>query len=207
MFYRCALGCDMDCGKRGEHARSFPSLEGSADFERCPSLVRERKARLNGRRAGRLERSLRTAAMLVLAIGLWWLYEAQQASFGPLSSLAGPVTRVRDGDTIEVSGRAVRLKGIACEERGTALGEKAAAEVRAIVEGRVLSCVLTEERSYDRAIGWCRLADGRDLGELLVARRVCGRCPRYDPFRKYAAAQRDAGAFAGTQPPYCWAPW
>jgi hypothetical protein len=97
VFYRCALGCDMDCGKRGEHACSFPSLEGSADFERCPSLVRERKARLNGRRAGRLERSLRTAAMLVLAIGLWWLYEAQQASFGPLSSLAGPVTRVRDG--------------------------------------------------------------------------------------------------------------
>lgn len=150
---------------------------------------------------------LRVALLLVALISLWWVYQAGKQYVGPEARVVGRVTHVRDGDTIEVSDRAVRLKGLTCNERGTALGETATNEIRSIVAGQTLRCLLTGEHSYDRAIGWCSLSDGRDIGSILIARGVCGRCDRYDPFRKYAAVQGDAGAFAGSYPRYCWAPW
>jgi hypothetical protein len=39
--------------------------------------------------------------------------------------LAGHVTHVRDGDTIEVGRRPIRLNGLTCDERGTRLGDRA----------------------------------------------------------------------------------
>lgn len=150
---------------------------------------------------------LRAVLVLVGLIGLWWAYEAGKQYIGSDERIVGHVTHVRDGDTIEVSNRAIRLKGLTCDERDSALGETATNEIRTIVAGQTLSCRLTGEHSYDRAIGWCNLSDGRDIGTILIARGVCGRCDRYDPFRKYAAVERKAGAFAGSAPRYCWAPW
>lgn len=146
------------------------------------------------------------ACALGLAV-LWWLYEASHVIVSPAEVLAGPVTRVRDGDTIEVAGRAVRLKGLACEELDTPRGRRAAAELRALAAGSRIECRLTGERSHDRAVGWCALADGRDLGETLIAQGLCGRCARYDPLRRYAEAQSRAGGYGGALPGYCFAPW
>jgi putative hemolysin len=165
------------------------------------------EAHARKRRVGARKRLLHGVALLFGAIALWWIYELGQQHLGPQTALVGQVTHVRDGDTIEVSRQPVRLKGITCDERGTPLGEKATVEVRGIVAGQVLNCVLTGERNHDRAIGWCRLPDGRDVGELLIARGVCGRCDRYDPLRRYAAMQKAAGEFTGVRPNYCWAPW
>lgn len=152
----------------------------------------------------------RPLALVAVSLGmpaLWWAFEVAQQYLGPESSVAGPVTRVRDGDTIEVAHRPVRLKGITCDEKGTARGAKAIEEVRRLVAQQTVICLLTGETSHDRAVGWCTLPGGRDLGEQLIASRLCGRCARYDPLRKYAAAQRKAGAYDGASPAYCRAPW
>lgn len=163
--------------------------------------------RRRGSKRGRLARALRGVVSLVAVVGLWWIYEAAKQYVGAEVRIVGLVTDVRDGDTIEVSGRAIRLKGLTCEERGTELGEIATREIRRIVAGERLTCVLTGERTYDRSVGRCSLTDGRDIGATLIARGACGRCDRYDVFRDYAAAQRRAGPFAGDSPGYCWAPW
>lgn len=114
---------------------------------------------------------------------------------------------MRDGDTIEVSERPIRLSGVTCDERGTRLGERASSVMRELVAWQTLTCELTGERSYDRSVGRCRLPDGRDIGATLIARGVCGRCDRYDPLRNYAEVQNQAGSFAGANPTYCWVPW
>ncbi len=156
---------------------------------------------------GNLSGLLRGTLLVIGLAGLWWGFEAGKRLIGPTETIRGPVTHVRDGDTIEVSKRAIRLSGLTCDERGTRLGERASGVMRELVMWQTLTCEVTSERSYDRSVGQCRLPDGRDLGAMLIARGVCGRCDRYDPLRKYAEVQDQAGSFAGADPSYCWAPW
>ena len=73
---------------------------------------------------------------------------------------SGTATKVRDGDTIEVS-VPIRIKGLHCPERGEAGGPEAAAAMSALVEGAKLDCTLMRRKSYDRVLGWCDV-DGRD---------------------------------------------
>ena len=127
----------------------------------------------------------------------------------PLQSntLVGPVTHVRDGDTIEVNGRPIRLNGLTCDEIGTSLGDQATRAMRRLVAGRTLTCTLNGDRTYDREVGRCNLPDGRDIGAVMISSKLCGRCARYDPFRSYARIQREAGPFKGTYPSYCRSLW
>ena len=90
--------------------------------------------------------------------------------------VVGPVTHVRDGDTIEVGGRAIRFGSLDCAERGTAEGQLARATMRGLAGGKALTCRLNGERSYDRWIGSCRLPTGEDLAGVMIAR---GQCWRY----------------------------
>lgn len=87
--------------------------------------------------------------------------------------VSGPVTRVRDGDTIEVAGVPVRFAGVDCAERGTAAGDAATRAMRELADGRQVRCELIGRRSYDREIGTCYLADGRDISGVLVSRGLC----------------------------------
>ena len=87
--------------------------------------------------------------------------------------VSGPVTRVRDGDTIEVAGVAVRFADVNCAERGTVAGDAATRAMRELADGRQVRCELIGRRSYDREVGTCYLADGRDLGGVLVSRGLC----------------------------------
>lgn len=89
--------------------------------------------------------------------------------------LLGPVTHVRDGDTIEVAGIPVRIANLDCEERGTAAGDRATKRMRQLVRLGPFSCQLEGRQSHDRQVGTCRLADGRDVGETLIKERRCGR--------------------------------
>lgn len=93
----------------------------------------------------------------------------------PAGKIVGPVTRVRDGDTIEVSGRPIRFADLDCAETGTYRGRRAGARMRAIVSGKTLSCRLTGDKSYDRWIGACRLPDGRNLATVMVRTGACTR--------------------------------
>ena len=90
-------------------------------------------------------------------------------------SLLGRVTHVRDADTIEVSGVPVRIANLDCAERGTTAGERATERMRQLVTLGPFSCQLAGRKSYDREVGLCALADGRDVGEILIQERQCGR--------------------------------
>ena len=144
---------------------------------------------------------------LLLAAVFAWLATLPPAPEPPGADrdrvLAGAVTRVRDGDTVEVAGRAVRLAGVSCEERGTPGGQRASRAARRLVEGRQLTCALDGMRSYDRLVGRCALPDGRDLGAALIAGGSCRRCDRFDPAGLYAGLAAAGPGEAGVLPGYC----
>ena len=104
-----------------------------------------------------------------------------------------------DGDTIRVSGVTVCPQGAAAlelahpglgvrEERG---GRAAAEFMRRLVDGKVVSCRLTGERTHRREVGVCR-PDGRDVGAALVAAGLARDCPRLSGGR-YAGLETVAG--------------
>ena len=94
------------------------------------------------------------------------------------SVLEGTVTHVRDGDTIEVEGVAVRLSGLHAPEMDEAGGPAARAFMVELVAGRIVQCRLEGRQSYDREIGTCAL-DGDDIAGLLVAAGLGRDCPRF----------------------------
>lgn len=89
--------------------------------------------------------------------------------------IAGTVTKVRDGDTVEVSGVPIRIANLDCAEKGTAAGQRATRVMLRLASAGPLACNLTGRRSYDREVGTCHLADGRDIGNLLISEGVCSR--------------------------------
>lgn len=102
------------------------------------------------------------------------LEQPQGASLGG-ADLAGRVTHVRDGDTVEVSGVPVRIANLDCAERGTAAGERATERMRQLANLGPFFCDLEGRKSYDREVGTCRMVDGRDVGEVLIGERQCSR--------------------------------
>ena len=107
------------------------------------------------------------------------------------SVLEGTVTHVRDGDTIEVRGVAVRLSGLHAPEMDEDGGREARAFMVDLVAGRVVECRLEGRRSYDREIGACTL-NGDDIAGLLVAAGLGRDCPRFSG-GKYRHLETDAG--------------
>ena len=89
--------------------------------------------------------------------------------------IAGPVTHVRDGDTIEVGGHAIRFGSLDCAELDTPDGQRAKTEMQRLVQGAYLVCRTDGRRSHDRSIGSCNLPDGRDLAGIMITRNICRR--------------------------------
>ncbi|MEQ5829424.1 hypothetical protein J3456_18945 [Sulfitobacter sp. NFXS29] len=102
--------------------------------------------------------------------------EPAAASSG--GQLVDTVTRVRDGDTIVVGLIPIRIANLDCAERGSASGDRATRHITRLVKGVQLRCSLEGRRSYDREVGVCRLPDGRDIGEILIAGGYCARWRR-----------------------------
>lgn len=94
------------------------------------------------------------------------------------SDLAGRVTKVRDGDTIEVVWRPIRFARLDCPEMNTMRGRQARQKMVSLVRGKRVSCRLTGRKSYDRYIGSCRLPDGRDLSQVMIRSGLCRRWAR-----------------------------
>jgi endonuclease YncB( thermonuclease family) len=90
--------------------------------------------------------------------------------------IEGTVTHVRDGDTIELRGVAMRLADLDCAELGTAAGARALQAVTALTAGKTLLCRLTGAQTYDRWVATCTLPDGRTLSQAMIAG---GHCARY----------------------------
>ncbi|GAB4282657.1 MAG: hypothetical protein Kow0058_01190 [Roseovarius sp.] len=87
--------------------------------------------------------------------------------------LSGPVSHVRDGDTVELHGVPVRIANLDCAARDTAAGRAATRAMRRLVRGVSLECRLSGRQSYDREVGTCALPDGRDLGAVLIEAGLC----------------------------------
>ena len=106
--------------------------------------------------------------------------------------------RVVDGDTLAVGGIRVRLEGVAApeiahpgldieEEPG---GAAAAAFMRELVEGRIVVCDLTGDRTHERQVGTC-YRDGRDVGAELIKAGLARDCRQHSRGR-YAGLERPA---------------
>ena len=67
--------------------------------------------------------------------------------------LKGQVTQLRDGDTIEVNGIAIRLSALDCPERGTRDGERANRLAQHFLNTKAV-CELTGAKTYDRLVGY-----------------------------------------------------
>jgi endonuclease YncB( thermonuclease family) len=110
------------------------------------------------------------AVVVVIAIGL----NSQSSN----DIHTGLVTKVRDGDTIEVADLPVRLNGIAAPELDEPEGPEARDYMRDLVIGREVRCELNGERNYDRVIGICFL-DGEDIGGLIISAGLARDCPKF----------------------------
>lgn len=93
-------------------------------------------------------------------------------------TIEGPVTVVRDVDTIVVAGTPVRLNGLDGPETSNRIGREARAFMTRLVRGETVICQLNGERTYDRWVGICYL-DGQDLGAIAVANGHALDCRRY----------------------------
>lgn len=136
------------------------------------------------KRRGRGWQSAVAAAVAIFVLGGVALYHAVERFpeyFGPVvavistDNIVGPVTHVRDGDTIEVAGVPIRFGSLDCAERDTAAGQRATARMRSLVAGQTLICHLNGRTSYDRKIGSCTMQDGRDLAGVMIGDGYCGR--------------------------------
>ena len=101
----------------------------------------------------------------------------------PGDILEGQVTRVRDGDTIEVNGVAIRLSALDCPERGTREGEHANRLAQQFLNTNAV-CELTGAKTYDRLVGYCSI-ENQDFGLFMMLNSACKLWKKYDVWGRY----------------------
>ena len=101
----------------------------------------------------------------------------------PGDILEGRVTRVRDGDTIEVNGVAIRLSALDCPERGTRDGEHANRLAQQFLNTKAV-CELTGAKTYDRLVGYCSI-ENQDFGLFMMLNSACKLWKKYDVWGRY----------------------
>ena len=99
------------------------------------------------------------------------------------SILSGTVTYVRDGDTVEVNGIAIRLAALDCPENKTQKG-RYATKVAKQFEGSKMICELTGAKTYDRLVGYCSV-NGLDFGRFMMQNSACKVWEKYDVWDRY----------------------
>ena len=128
--------------------------------------------------------------------------------------LVGRVTRVVDGDTVDValpsSEIRVRLSGADAPEHDQPWGPQATAALRSRVLGREVDLVVAEQDRYDRMVA--RLCvDGEDVGATLITQGDAWAYRRYlqDPaYCAFEGVARAARRGVWSYPPSQWiAPW
>ena len=97
--------------------------------------------------------------------------------------LKGQVTQLRDGDTIEVNGIAIRLSALDCPERGTRDGERANRLAQQFLTTKAV-CELTGAKTYDRLVGYC-IVGGQDFGLFMMRNSACKLWEKYDVWDRY----------------------
>lgn len=121
-----------------------------------------------------------------------------------LRPVAGPVTRVVDGDTFWIGRYKIRLWGIDAPEASTPNGPVATRYLFAVVANHPLTCRQAGPPSHDRMVARCLDPWGRDIAEIMVGAGWALDWPafsrgHYRPAQERAAALR-AGAHAQDAP-------
>jgi micrococcal nuclease len=131
------------------------------------------------------------AVALVAAVVVAW----QRRDDGEPAGRSGRVTRVVDGDTLDLGHERVRVLGIDTPERdecGYAPASRATAE---LALGRMIQLEADATQAardrFGRTLAYVRLPDGRDLGEVLLRRGLARTFVVGRPFAR-AAAYREA---------------
>ena len=137
-------------------------------------------------------------AVAILVV-LGWLAVASRTE-----TMEGSV-RVVDGDTLDLSGRRIRLKGMdapelaqTCDRAGRQVrcGEDAREALRTLTRGHAVTCRVTGQDRYRRALAVCR-AEDFDLGAALVRRGLAVAFGAYEAEEAAARGER-IGLWAGT---------
>lgn len=115
--------------------------------------------------------------------------------------LTGTVTKVRDGDTIEVGKIPVRLQGISAPELNEPLGPRSKTFLTDLVLGKSVRCELNGKRSHDRLVGICYL-DNVDISTQVIANGLALDCPKYSKGR-YSRFDTEEGKQLIKLPKYC----
>ena len=98
-------------------------------------------------------------------------------------AISGTITHVRDGDTIEIDGIAIRLAALNCPENDTQKG-KYATKVAKQFAGLQALCELTGAKTYDRLVGYCKI-NGTDFGRYMMNNSACKVWEKYDVWNRY----------------------
>ncbi|MBM6594645.1 thermonuclease family protein [Microvirga pudoricolor] len=143
---------------------------------------------------------------LVLAVGsAYWLKPNERAASGQAA--------IVDGDTIRLSGRAIRLKGIDTPElkqsctldnRPYRCGETARTALVGLIANRSVECRVTGRDRYGRGLGTC-FVGGRNINAWLVSEGWAVSYGGEYRLEETGARLRGAGLWAGTfQRPQDW---
>jgi endonuclease YncB( thermonuclease family) len=127
--------------------------------------------------------SLKTCLTLILAFLVTLSSPVVAQNANNPAVLSGTVTDVRDGDTIEVGGIAIRLSALDCPERGTQKGDTAA-RIAQQFQGSPATCELTGAKTYDRLVGYCEV-NGEDFGAYMMNNSSCKVWEKYDVWDRY----------------------
>lgn len=114
--------------------------------------------------------------------------------------ISGIATHVRDGDTIEINGTAIRLDGLHAPELSEPLGSIAKAAMVRHVLGKIVTCTFIGDQTHDRIVGICYLND-EDIAAWLVSQGLARDCPHFSGGR-YKKLEREPGASLPL-PNYC----
>ncbi len=111
------------------------------------------------------------------------------ASAAEPSELAGVVTHVRDGATIEVDKIPIGLNGVFAPAVNARFGKASKQFMVELVWGKRVRCALNGENTGDLIIGVCYLGD-QDIGATAVGVGLARDCPKFSGGR-YKALERE----------------
>lgn len=120
---------------------------------------------------------------------------AAPALAGAQARFAGVVTRIADGDTLDITAngqvRPVRLDGIDAPELGQAFGRAARTELRVLALSRNVTAIVTDQDRYGRTVA--RVLVGTvDLSEEMVRRGLAWQFVRYSRDARLAGLEQEA---------------
>ncbi|MEO1476210.1 MAG: thermonuclease family protein [Pseudomonadota bacterium] len=119
-------------------------------------------------------------AVLALVGLVLWLARPVRGEFQP-EAHSGHVRHVVDGDTFYLLGHngPIRLWGIDAPELDQAGGEASKRALEALLSRGAVSCHFIGTDRYGRRVARCFLEDGRDVGQLMIARGHARELCRY----------------------------